>query len=101
MEVKTHMKFSRCLKRTIAVMTMLAAFVFAQVPTMASTSDGKAPITKQAQKVTDVAIRAERTFNVEGKIIGQLAIDRLDANWQAIVLPEAPVGSIDHVPLNP
>lgn len=84
----------------MVVMTLLASFVFAQASALqANTADGnKSAIAKQAPD-TQTAIRAERTFNVEGKIMGQLAIDRLDANWSTIVLPETPARTIDHVPL--
>lgn len=77
----------------------LCTFVFASsAATPNPSTDDKQQVAKQSPDA-QTAILAEQTFNVEGQLMGQLAVERLDADPQPIVLPDAPPFAVDHVPL--
>jgi hypothetical protein len=89
----------KLLSRYGPLLLLICSLVFGAVAaTPSPNSNDKQQITKQSPDV-QTAILAERTFNVEGKLMGQLEIERLDATREVIVLPTAPPRAVDHVPL--
>lgn len=76
----------------------ICSFVFASTAATPVSNTTEKQVIKQSPDA-QTAIMTERAFNVEGKVMGQLTIERLDADWSAVVLPDAPVRRVDHVPL--
>lgn len=56
---------------------------------------------QQSAPATDVVTSnlPERCYGIDGKLLGQTLIERLDSRRQTVRIPEAPASVIDHVPL--
>jgi hypothetical protein len=93
------MNIMKLRRRLGLILTVAVALCFAQLPTAAATPNEQAVIKVSPDQHATTIVMAERAFAVEGKIMGQLVIERLDREWSPIVLPTAPERVIDHVPL--
>jgi hypothetical protein len=86
-------------RRLGMIAVVVASLCFASLPLAAASPIEKTTVKAVTDHNAQTPIRAERAFAVEGKIMGQLVIERLDREWSPIVLPTAPERVIDHVPL--
>jgi hypothetical protein len=93
------MNIMKLRRRLGLILTVAVALCFAQLPTAAATPNEQAVIKVSPDQHATTIVMAERAFAVEGKVMGQLVIERLDREWPAVVLRSAHVRAVDHVPL--